>query len=167
MTEKTFSEGVDELQRMVGAGVLAGEVSVNQAYSRYQDGVGGAHGPRGKPSFAFDHPRGGQAMFLSGPIRYRRSEVFQRWANAVLRGRLVHETIDILHSFKDDVSLNAPREFDILRNSTALKLSDDGAPVFDLPALIPRLSDAELKVIRKSVSPAGNLRSTMRGRRNK
>lgn len=149
---KSFQEGVDELKRLVGDGALRGEISVNQVYARYQDS---GKGPKGKPAFAFDHPRGGQAMYLSGPVRYRRSEVMQRWANNVLRGRLVHETIDILHSFKDNVELNAPREFDVLRNSVALKLADRGAPVFDLPPLIPRLTEAEIKSIRAASRATG------------
>ena len=93
-------------------------------------------------------------------MRYRRSEVMQRWANSLLRGRIVPETIDILHSFGDDVQMHAPREFDILRNSAALRLHDDGAIVFDLPALIPRLSEAEIKAIRKSSSkgPSVNMK---------
>lgn len=158
MSEKTFREGVDELKKMVGSGRLEGKIAVNQVYAAYQDGIIGVNdhfGPKGKASVAFNHPRGGQPYYLSGPVKYRRDEVIQRWANHVLRGDLVAETIDILYTFKDDVSLNAPREFDILRNSTSLKLTDDGAPAFDLPALIPRLTDAQLKAIRKSTSVPG------------
>ena len=170
MSEKTFSEGVDELKKMVGSGDLVGKIHVDQVYAAYQDGIIGSgehHGPHGKPSFAFDHPRGGEAMFLSGPVRYRRDEVMQRWANHVLTGRLVPETIDILHTFADDVQMNAPREFEILRNSTSLRLEDDGAPVFDMPALIPRLTESEIKSIRRASRSTGpsaySMRRTMRG----
>lgn len=159
---KTFAEGVDELKNMVGSGTLEGKISVNQVYAHWiDDGVS----PHGKPAIAFDHPRGGEAMYLSGPVRYRRGEVFQRWANSILRGRLIPETVDILRSFKDDVSLNAPREFDILRNSTALRLTDDNEPIFDLPALIPRLSETEIKAIRKSSTSGGGSNIGWRVRR--
>lgn len=161
---KTFAEGIDELKRIVGGGVLEGTITVDQVYAHYQDS---GFGPHGTPAFAFDHPRGGEAMYLSGPMRYRRSEVMQRWANNLLRGRIVHETIDILHSFGDDVQMHAPREFEILRNSAALKLFDDGAPVFDLPALIPRLSEAEIKAIRKSSRSGPSVNMRWRPMRNR
>jgi len=161
---KTFSEGISELKRIVGDGELTGTITVNQVYAHWiDDGMSS----RGKPSFAFNHPRGGQAMFLSGPVKYRRGEVIQRWANSVLTGRLVPETIDILFTFRDDVFLHAPREFDILRNSTELRLRDNDVPAFMLPPLIPRLSEAEIKAIRKAASPAGNLRTSLRGLRNR
>ncbi len=149
---KTFAQGIDELKNLVGDGILGGEIKVDQVYAHYQDS---GKGPHGTPAIAFEHPRGGQAMYLSGPMRYRRGEVIQRWANNVLSGRLVPETIDILHSFGDDVQLNAPREFDILRNSASLALKDDGATVFVLPALIPRLSETEIKAIRATSSSGG------------
>ncbi len=155
---KTFAEGIRELKDLVGDGQLEGEVRVNQVYAHYQDS---GFGPRGKPAFAFDHPRGGEAMYLSGPLRYRKDEVLQRWANSLLRGRIVHETIDILHSFGDDVQLHAPRQFEILRNSAALRLADDGIVVFDLPPLIPRLTQEQLNAIRRpptSRNPSVNMK---------
>lgn len=144
---KTFAEGVDELKKMVGSGTLEGRISVNQVYARYQDS---GTGPNGKPAVEFNHPRGGQAAYLSGQIPERRVDVMSTWARSVLRGTLVPETIKIMRSFADQVMLRAPAEFDILRNSTSLRLTDDGEPVFDLPAIMPRLTETEIKAIRAS-----------------
>ena len=149
---KTFAEGVDELKKLVGSGVLEGKISSNQVYSHYQDS---GFGPHGKP---LNHPRGGQAAYLSGQIPERREGVMSTWARSVLRGTLVPETVKIMRSFADQVMLRAPAEFDILRNSTSLRLTDDKSPVFDQPALIPRLSDAELKAIRKAAPSSPALR---------
>lgn len=151
MAGKTFAEGVKELKHLVGSGVLEGTISVNQVYAHYQDD---GHGPHGMPAALFDHPRGGEAAYLSGQMVQRRNEVMQRWANAVLRGRLVHETIDMMQTIRDSVYLRAPRQFDILRNSTTLKLLDHRAPAFFSPAMMPRLSQAELNAIRKAGDPS-------------
>jgi len=158
---KTFREGCDELKAMVGRGTLEGRISSNQLYSHYQDS---GFGPHGKPAAEFNHPRGGQAAFLSGQIPERREEVIAKWANSVLRGTLVPETITLLRSFADQVMLRAPMEFDILRFSTSLRLTDDDAPVFDLPALMPRLSDTELKAIRAASASSPRLRGLGRSR---
>lgn len=152
---KPFSEGVDELKALAGPGVLEGRISVNQVYARYQDS---GFGPRGKPAALFDHPRGGQAGYLSGQMKERREEVFSAWARNVLRGTLVPETIRLLRSFSDQVFLRAPREFDILRNSTSLKLTSHGEPLFFEPALMTRLSESEIKAIR-----AANARTLVHG----
>lgn len=152
---KTFAEGVDELKRMVGSGTLEGTISVNQVYAHYQDS---GEGPHGKPAIEFDHPRGGQAGYLSGQIPERREGVMSMWARSVLRGTLVPETVKILRSFADQVFLRAPAEFDILRNSTSLRLTDDNSPVFDQPAFMPRLTEAEIKAIR-----ANNARTLVHG----
>jgi hypothetical protein len=85
--------------------------------------------------------------------------VIQGWADSVLRGTLVEKTISLLRSFGDQVMLRSPAEFDILRLSTSLRLTDDGDPVFDLPALMPRFSDAELKTIRAAAGGSPQLRA--------
>jgi hypothetical protein len=161
MAAKTFSEGVDELIAMVGPGSLVGTISVNQVYAHWIDDGVSIHG---KPAASFNHPRGGQAAYLSGQIPERKDEVFQVWANSVLRGDLVPQTIDLLRSFGDQVMLRAPMEFDILRFSTSLKLSDDDAPLFDLPAIMPRLSEAEIKAIRAAAPRSPALRLLGRSR---
>ena len=149
---KTFREGCDELKRMVGSGTLTGTIANDQLYSHYQDS---GFGPHGTPAAMFKHPRGGEAGFLSGQVNERRDEVMSAWARRVLDGGLVPETIRLLRSFADQVFIRAPREFEILRNSTSLKLSDDRAPVFYQPAMIPRLSEAEIKAIRYSGNQTG------------
>lgn len=80
--------------------------------------------------------------------------VMEEWANNVLRGTLIGKTIDILLGFADQVFLRAPVEFEILRNSTSLKLLDDDIPVYLQPAIMPRLGEAELKALRAAQGSA-------------
>ncbi len=134
---KTFAEGIDELKRLVGDGPLEGTISVNQVYAHYQDA-----------GVTFKHPRGGRAGYLSDQMTTRRDEIISGWARQLLRGGLVSNMIRDLRSIADRVFIDAPREFEVLRNSTSLKLHDAGTPVFYFPALIPRLTDAELKALR-------------------
>ena len=142
---KTFAEGVAELKKMVGDGLLEGTISVNQIYAHYQDS---GFGPRGTPASAFRHPRGGKAGYLSDQMVERRGEFISGWANQVLRGSLVTNFIRDLRSVADRVFIDAPREFEVLRNSTGLKLFDQKVPVFLQPPMVPRLSEAEIKALR-------------------
>ncbi len=166
MAGKTFSEGVRELKEIVGTGTLKGRISVNQIYSHYQDGTTATdvpgHGPHGKPSIAFDHPRGGEAGFLSNQMVQRRYEVMAKWADNLLRGRVIPETIAIMQSIRDQVYLRAPREYDILRNSTSLRLQQRGEVLMDAPAMMPRLSQAELNAIRSLGNPDKPMRTLVR-----
>ena len=143
--QKTFAEGVDELKAMAGPRHLTGVIRVNQVYAHYQDS---GRGPHGKPAAAFSHPRGGKAEYLSGQMRVRRDEFIQGWADQVLRGSMVSNFIRDLTSVADRVFVDAPREFEVLRNSTALALYGDGAPIFERPPLVARLSEAQIKALR-------------------
>lgn len=144
---KTFDEGIDELRAMVGGGTMTGTISVNQIYAHYQDS---GFGPHGTPAALFKHPRGGEAAYLSGQMPERRDEVISAWARNIFDGALAATTIRLLQSFAEQVFLRAPREFEILRNSTSLKLENHGRVEFLEPALMPRLSDPELKAIRRA-----------------
>ncbi len=141
----TFFARMDELSRLVGDGMIEGLVSVDQVYAHYQDS---GEGPDGKPAELFEHPRGGEAGYLSGQIEARRSEVIQTWADDALSGDLVAVTVRIAQSFGEYVYLHAPREFWVLRNSVVIHVSDNRVPAFFQPPLIPRLSQAELDAIR-------------------
>lgn len=114
--------------------------------AHYQDD---GFGPHGTPAALFVHPRGGEAKYLSGQMIQRRYEVMDRWANAVLRGRLAAVTGDMMMLIRDQVYLRAPREYDILRNSTALRLTSRREVIFDAPAFMPRLTQSQLDAIRK------------------
>ncbi len=148
---KPFAEGVDELIGLVGTGTLQAEITVNQVYAHYQDD---GYGPHGKPAQAFEHPRGGEANYLSGQFRNeQRMNVLSQWASHVLDGRLISTTIDLARAIKDQVYFRAPREFEFLRNSAAVRVDDDQFLAFFEPAMVPRLSEAEIKAIRRTAVP--------------
>lgn len=163
MAEKTFAEGVDELKRMVGTGTLEGRISVNQVYAHWiDDGVSS----RGIPASAFNHPRGGEAHYLSGQMTERRDEMISGWARQLLAGGMSENFVRDMQSIADQVFIRAPREFEILRNSTSLKLLDRGVLRFFQPAMVPRLSEEQLKALRGvsggSVTPSLKLLRSMR-----
>ncbi len=149
---KSFDEAVDELKAIVGHGVLEAEISVNQVYAHWIDGTPDQIPGRSKHKFSveFDHPHGGEAQFLSGQIPEKRDSTFAEWAREALRGGLVRSTIRIALEMRDQVFMRAPVEFGMLHNSTSIKVSDHGEPVFYTPALVPRLSEAEIKAIRRA-----------------
>lgn len=143
----TFDERFRMLREMVGKGILEGEVEVNQVYAHYQDS---GEGPNGKPADTFEHPRGGEAGYLSDTLTRMGPEVAQRWADSISQERpMTAATIESVDKLANDVYLTAPREFWLLRNSASGRVTDDGRIVFDRPALMPRATQMELDEVRR------------------
>lgn len=153
---------MDELKRLIGESIH-GYVEVDQVYARYQDSMGDiddsgegsvitpsqmSHGPNGKPGIMFDHPRGGEALYLSGQLTDKGPQIAQKLANALGDRPLVDVVIEAVQDIAGGVGDRAPREYWILRASAHPFVRQRGRIVFDLPALMPRMSQAELDAIR-------------------
>ena len=143
----SFVDRIQELREQVGTGMLVGTVTVDQVYAHYQDsGVG----PHGKPAAAFKHPQGGQAGYLSDSLTDLGPDAAQQWADAITEEQPMDEvTIGLVQQLSLTVATVAPIEFGNLRESSAARVTSDGDVVFDRPALVPRLSEEELKVLKR------------------
>lgn len=146
MTDASFSERIDQLREQVGQGVIQGYVNVDQVYAHYQDsGVG----PRGKPAEAFDHPRGGEAGYLTDSLTAMGPDFAQEIADSISEETPMTEVfIGGVTDLILDVNTLAPLEWGNLRESAAAQVTDNGDVVYDRPALVPRLSDDELKALK-------------------
>lgn len=131
----TFAERTRTLERHVGDGTLTGRVVVDQVYARYQH-----------EREDLRHPRGGQAKYLSTPLRGRADEVLREIARTLYQQRPESAVRRFAEQLADDVAVYAPVLFNNLRRSGAPSVIDDGAVSWSRPPQQRRLSDAELRV---------------------
>jgi hypothetical protein len=136
VSDKTFSEGCDELRLLVGSGHVGMSVTVDQVYAQNQH-----------QSVWFRHPHGGQALYLYTPLMLR----YSKWLENIARRLLDEGPIPGMVKAADDlvsgVEQYAPRDLGYLRRSGAARVTDDGSTVYDKAALVSRLSNEELKAL--------------------
>lgn len=131
----TFGDRIDELIESVGEGKLVGSVVVDQVYAKYQH-----------ERMDLQHPRGGQAKYLGGPVLENMHTYMQKLADNVLHGSLTGAMTSNVEALSKEVFDKAPREFWDLRESAHPSVTNDGVPVYDRPPIVHRLSKGELRV---------------------
>lgn len=129
-----FGERIQDLIDAVGDGEITASLVVDQRYAavQHEDGT-------------LNHPRGGQAHYLSEPLTQRHRRYYADIADAVLDGNLVQAMTDAAEDLSDAVEDLAPREFHDLRHSGHPTVTDDGQTVYDRPPKVPRLTEAQLR----------------------
>jgi hypothetical protein len=131
-----FAERLDMLAEMVGSGDLIGQVVVDQAYAAIQHN-----------SLDFNHPRGGQALYLQEPLMTNHSRYLDDYARTVLEDGGVPAVISAMEDLAEDggVATHAPVLYNDLRDSGHPSVTSDGTEVYDREPRQPRLSEDELK----------------------
>lgn len=133
-----FSERIDELEQRIGPGNLEGKVIVDQVYAKYQHERLDLH-----------HPRGGGPKYLTEPLFDDRNDYLEKVARTVLddggkRG-LADAMDDLAGKTGSGIATHAPVLFGDLRESGHSEVFEDGTQVYDNPARVHRLTEAELK----------------------
>jgi hypothetical protein len=116
-----FAERIDELAEHVGHGNLVGKDEVAQYYAGYVHEI-----------LRYHHPVG-NAKFLERPLLANASDYFSRIGEHILDGGGALAMVDAVQEFGDDAKAQTPQQFDILRKSHHLSVTDDGAVVWDKP----------------------------------
>lgn len=129
-----FAERMQELADRVGNGNLEVTVTVDQVYAKYQH-----------EGLDLRHPRGGRAKYLAGPLMESADSNLSNIADSILEDGGVRGAIDTAQHLINDVYLNAPVEFNDLKNSGSGRVTSDGHEVYSQPANVPRLTEEELK----------------------
>jgi len=160
----TFAERIDELKTQVGKGLLHGQVNFDQVYARYVDGWGDlgddtgvitpteeSHGPAGKPGPTFDHPRGGEAGYLTATLTRVGPDIAQAWADSIgqetpLDTVMIHQVEEVT----GEAEGLAPREFWLLSGSGHPSVESDGSVIYDRPPLIDRAPEDLLQAMKLS-----------------
>lgn len=131
-----FGARMDDLIASVGEGKLTGRVVVDQVYAKYQH-----------ERMDLQHPRGGQAKYLTTPLMAKFRDYYKDLAGEVLHGSLKASMIKSMEDLAaKQVFDYAPREFEDLRESGHPIVNDDGFDVYDRAPLVHRLTAGELKV---------------------
>jgi hypothetical protein len=138
---RSFSEGIDALQELVGKGHLVGTVEFDQVYAVNQhegDWVNfmGRYGPK-----AMEH---GRPKFLEQPLLEGATGFMQTVADHTLHDGPAAGMIEDVEKLADESSAEAPVEFGDLKGSAHPVVTSDGSVIYDRPPLIPRLSEGQL-----------------------
>lgn len=134
----TFGDRIDELKAMVGTGDLTGTCVVDQLYAQVQH-----------EELTFNHPRGGQALYLQAPLMENYGKYLQSYADRLLEDGGEQAIVDAMEDLAEDggVATRAPVLYANLRASGHPMVDSDGVTVYDRPARQHRLSEEELKAL--------------------
>lgn len=81
----------------------------------------------------YHHPVG-NAKFLERPLHANASAYFSKVGEHILEGGGALAMVDAVQQFGDDAVAQTPQQFDILRKSHHLTVTDNGSQVWDKPA---------------------------------
>lgn len=129
----TFYERIDHLSDSVGTGEIVAGCTVNQPYAQNQH-----------QSVWFEHPHGGRALYLGGPLFEDQAFLLREIATGVVTAygsSLKERMIYIAETLARYVAVNAPVETGQLRLSGNPWVEDKGVRIYDRPALAPREAD--------------------------
>ncbi len=136
----TFSERIDELRKMVGSGKLAGSVTVDQVYAKYQH-----------ERMELHHPRGGSAKYLQKPLMDHYRDYIGDYAKTVLSDGGQAAMKRSMEHLSDAVEITAPREWGDLLKSGSPKVTQGGRTLYDRPPKAARLTEQELKAKSRAI----------------
>lgn len=129
----TFFARIDRLSDSVGTGKITAGCLVNQPYAQNQH-----------QSIWFEHPHGGRALYLGGPLLENALLLVGQIARGTITpfGSLITQRmIDIAEWMARAVAENAPVETGVLRTSGSPWVKDKGAVVYARPPISPREPD--------------------------
>lgn len=134
----TFGDRIDELKAMVGTGDLTGTVVVDQIYAQVQH-----------EELTFNHPRGGQALYLQAPLMENYPHYLQTYADRLLEDGGEQAMVGAMEDLAEDggVATRAPVLYSNLRASGHPMVDSDGVTVYDRPPRQHRLSEEELRAL--------------------
>lgn len=136
--ESFVREGVRRLRDQVGPGKLTGKLRVDQIYAKYQH-----------ERLDLRHPRGGGPKYLEGPLFANYQHYLQRLAGSVLSGDLEDAMIRCMEALNSAMSAAAPIDHNNLRRSGNPRVYSNGRKVYDRAPHQRRMSEAELKTLRR------------------
>jgi hypothetical protein len=131
-------DGWRRIQEQVGSGWLTGKLRVDQIYAKYQH-----------ERLDLAHPHGGGAKYLERPLNANHSDYFQRLAGSILEGDPARTMAECMEALNTAMSAAAPVDLNNLRRSGNPKVFDNGREVYNRPAWQRRMSDHELRALRR------------------
>jgi hypothetical protein len=139
-----FGARIDQLMERVGTGELVGMVQVDQIYAQAQH-----------EHLDWNHPRGGQALYLQAPLMEKHAEYMQKIADGILDDGGKHAMEECVEDLAEEggVATHAPILYANLRASGHPTVSEDGVTIYDRPPRQHRLTEEELRAIYRAHHP--------------
>lgn len=131
-------EGARKVRELVGKGLLVGKVVVDQVYAKYQH-----------ERLDLKHPRGGYPKYLWLALITGKDDYLRTLANSVLTTGPADGMKSVVEDQDRRLHRFAPVLFSNLRNSGNPQVWDNGSKVYDRPARQPRMSEEQLKALRR------------------
>lgn len=131
--------GWRRVRDQVGVGWLTGKVRVDQVYAKYQH-----------ERTDLMHPRGGGPKYLEGPLNANHGDYLRRIAASIPDGDPVQAMTSAMESLNVAMGAAAPVEANNLRRSGNPMVFDNGREVYNRPPWQRRLSEQELRDLRRS-----------------
>lgn len=138
-----FDDRMAELAALVGNGDLVGSVTVDQRYAKIQH-----------EALDFKHAAG-QAKYLEMPLYDEAGNYVNDLADAVLDGRLPQAMASAMEDLSGRVAKLAPIDLGNLRDSGHPVVTDGATTVYDRPPIQRRLTEQELKALKKGQNIPG------------
>jgi hypothetical protein len=139
MARDRFTDtGWRRVRDQVGSGWLTGKLVVDQVYAKYQH-----------ERLDLAHPHGGGAKYLERPLQSNHADYWRRIAAEMLDGDPIQGMIDVMESLNTAMSSAAPVDVNNLRRSGSPRVFDNGREVYNRPPWQRRLSDEELRGLRR------------------
>lgn len=130
-----FRERLEALKELVGSGTLEGTGRFDQIYAAAQhEHEDWAH-------------HTGKAMYLRDPLLAGQDGYYDDIADRLLEEGPVLPMIDAVKALLDEAANQAPKDISILARSGSGDVTDDGAPVWEQAAEVPRLTEDELYLL--------------------
>jgi hypothetical protein len=138
-----FELGIQRLIDSVGDGELKGSVEVDQIYAHIQH-----------EDTSFKHPHGGTDHYLQKPLFSQMDSYMEHLAEHVVTedggSGLQDAMADNMEELSKQVEIQAPIDISNLRRSGHPTVTDNGETVYDRAPQQSRLSEGELKELRRA-----------------
>lgn len=128
-----FQERMRYLSQQIGTRQIRAQCVVNQPYAKIQH-----------ENLDYQHPNGGRAKYLGGPLVERHQELLQHIANRTITEKgsdLGDAMVDTAEKLSEFVSNNAPIDTGELYRSGSPSVIDKGIETYNRPPEQPRLSE--------------------------
>lgn len=134
MAETRFVNQARKLAREIGGGKLTGRIVFDQPYAAKQH-----------EELSFRHPHGGGAKYLTMALYHNYNEAYADLARYLFDMDIrVHMAV-VTESIQENAAQRAPVEFNDLRRSGSVAVTDGQSLVYEREAKQSRLSESQMR----------------------
>lgn len=134
MATSKFVDRARQLSREIGGGKLTGRIVFDQPYAAKQH-----------EELSFRHPHGGGAKYLTMALYHNYNEAYADLGRYLFDMDIRTHMAVVTESIQENAGQRAPVEFNDLRRSGSVRVTDGQSVVYDRDAKKARLSVAQMR----------------------